>query len=78
MLTLTLAIGIGATVFSVSEVVLRGALPFDAPDRVVTLFQSNPSLGLSRFWISPANYLDMRDQNQVFTSLAAYGELTTT
>jgi len=49
-------------------------LPFNAPDRIVTLFQSNPSLSLSRFWISPANYLDLRDQNQVFTGLAAYGE----
>ncbi|HVO80976.1 MAG TPA: ABC transporter permease, partial [Terriglobales bacterium] len=71
---LTLALGIGANtaIFSVVNTVLLRPLPFADPDRVVLLFESNPGKGFDRFSASPPNFLDWREQNHVFSGMAAY------
>jgi putative ABC transport system permease protein len=72
--TLTMAIAIGATasVFSVVDGVLLKAFPLRSPDRVLVIFESNPEMRLPRFSVSPADYLDYRAQNTVFSALAAF------
>jgi len=72
--TLTMAIAIGATasVFSVVDGVLLKAFPFRSPDRVLAIYESNPGMGLPRFSVSPADYVDYRTQNTVFSQLGAY------
>ena len=72
---LTLALGIGSTVsvFSIIYAVLIRPLPYADPARLVSVFQSklaNDEEDIDSF--SPANFLDFRAQNQVFTDLAAY------
>ncbi len=72
---LTLALGIGSTVsvFSIIYAVLIRPLPYAAPTRLVSVFQSkqaNDETDLDN--LSPANFLDFRAQNEVFTDLAAY------
>jgi putative ABC transport system permease protein len=71
--TLTLAIAIGATasVFSVVDGVLLKAFPFRDADRVLTIWETNSDLHLSKFTVAPANYLDSLRQDSGFTALAA-------
>ncbi len=65
---LTLAIGIGATtaVFGFVNAVLLAPLPIAAPDEVVSLNNSGTFPTLSY-----PDYVDVRDRNAVFASLAA-------
>ena len=74
IVVLTLALGIGANtaIFSVLNAVLMSPLPFGQPDRVVSLFETNHTLGIERETFSPANFQDVAKQNQVFSSAAAY------
>jgi putative ABC transport system permease protein len=72
---LTLALGIGSTVsvFSIIYAVLIRPLPYADPARLVSVYQSklaNDEADVDGF--SPANFVDFRAQNQVFTDLAAY------
>lgn len=72
---LTLGLGIGATVsvFSIIYAVMIRPLPYADPAHLVSVFQSkvaNDESDLDGF--SPANFLDSRAQNHVFTDLAAY------
>jgi putative ABC transport system permease protein len=71
---LTLGLGIGATVsvFSIIYAVMIKPLPFAEPARLFSVYQSkiaNDEGDLEGF--SPANFLDFREQNHVFTGLAA-------
>ena len=73
-ITLILALGIGAnsTIFSVVNAVLMRPLPYDAPDRIVMIWESNQSKAVPRSIVSPANFLDWKEQNNVFDHLAAF------
>src|SRR5215211_2646367 len=71
---LTLALGIGANtaIFSVVNAVLLGPLPFDSPERLVALGQTEAKDrdNLSQF--SFQNFADLRAQAKAFDRLAAY------
>lgn len=68
---LTLALGIGANtaMFSVVDAVLLRPLPYPQPDRLVMVWESwqghNDDL-------APADFLDVRQQNHVFTAMAGF------
>jgi len=68
LLTLALGVGFNAAIFTFVNAFLIQPLPIAAPHRVVTLNfthrQSSPAASFP-------NYLDIRDRNQVFSSLAA-------
>lgn len=75
---LVLALGIGANtaIFSVVNAVLLRPLPFDDPSRIMQVWHVPPAKsfpGLTRFAVSPANYLDWRSQSSSFEEMAAYG-----
>ena len=71
---LTLALGIGATtaIFSLVSGILLRPLPYPEPDRLVQLLQSYPEKGLDTWRLSQANLALYRDQNKVFSAVAAY------
>ena len=70
---LTLALGIGANtaIFSVVDAYLLRPLPYPAPERLVTLWESTQEGG--RGGVAMANYHDWLAQSTAFESLAAWG-----
>ena len=71
VLTLTLAIGATTTIFSVVDAVLLQPPPFPEPDRLVTLWQTDPNNGNRPAEPAPANFLDWREQATSFEQVAA-------
>src|SRR4030095_13104717 len=74
VVVLALALGIGANtaIFSVVNSILLRPLPYREPSRLVMVWMNNKRMNVDQDIHSYANYLDYRDQNQVFESLAAY------
>ena len=70
---LTLALGIAAStaIFSVIDGVLLHPLPYPKSEEIVAVTQTTRSTGISQEASSPANYLDWRAQNDVFSEMAA-------
>ena len=70
---LALALGIGANtaIFSTLDAVLLRPLPYADPDRVVMVWEDASSIGFAHNTPAPANYFDWREQNHVFTEIAA-------
>jgi putative ABC transport system permease protein len=72
---LALALGIGATsaTFSIVRGVMLKPLPYDQPDRIVVVWESNQQRNRDRNVISPANWLAWRERNRSFSELAVSG-----
>jgi putative ABC transport system permease protein len=70
---ITLALGIGANtaIFSLVNAVLLRPLPFTDPDRLVMIWEDAAFAGFPRNTPSAANYADVKNQNHVFTDVAA-------
>src|SRR5207247_2371880 len=75
LMVLTLSIGATTAIFSVVDAVILRRLPFPESDRLVAVGEFNvkgsspSSLNLA----APQNFLDWRDQQDVFAGLAAVG-----
>jgi putative ABC transport system permease protein len=72
--TITLALGIGANsaIFSSVYSLLLKPFPFPELDRVVAIWEKDPSHGYTHDEVTVGNYLDWRGQNQSFDQLALY------
>src|SRR5215207_6883608 len=70
----TLALGIGANtaLFSITNAVVFRPLPFAEPERLLTLWESSAKSEDARNIVSPANYLDWREQTRSFEEMGAY------
>ena len=71
---ITLALGIGANtaMFSVINAVLLRPLPYQQPDRLVTIWEESPQRGMYQMPVSFANLRDWVDQNHAFEQISAY------
>jgi putative ABC transport system permease protein len=74
---LSLALGIGANtaIFSVVNGLLLQPLPYPEPERIVDVWHTPPQEsfpGMATFSVSPGNYLDWKNQNESFESMAVY------
>lgn len=69
-----MALGIGANtaVFSVVHAVLLRPLPYDSPDRTVTLNTAFLTSGQTQGLVSIANFRDWREQSSSFDAMATY------
>jgi predicted permease len=70
---LTLALGIGANtgIFSLVSGFLVGPLPYPHADRLVMVWERLRALGIDRFPTQIGNYVDYKNDNQVFEDIAA-------
>ncbi len=71
---IALALGIGANtaIFSVVNSVLLKPLPYDKPDQLMIVKETNWPRGLPDMSVSLPDFHEWRDHNQVFEQVAAY------
>src|SRR5580700_7460318 len=69
LLTLAIAIGANTAIFSFVNSILLTPLPYPDADRIVRVLEKPPDA--PRNGISTLNFLDWRNQNTVFESMAA-------
>jgi putative ABC transport system permease protein len=74
VLALALGIGANSAIFSVVNTVLLRPLPYKDPERLVMVWEDATERGYPRDTPAVANYIDWRDQNQVFEGMAAVTE----
>ena len=72
-ISLLLGLGVAATttLFAFVDAVLLRPLPYDQPDRLVTMFESNVSLDRLREGPSPGNVVDWVARNDAFDAITA-------
>ncbi len=70
VLTLALGIGANSTMFTVVNSVLLKPLPYPEPERILTLWERQPSDG-TLGTVAPANFVDWREQSHSFAKMAA-------
>ena len=71
VLTLTLSVGATTAIFSVVDAVLLQPPSFSDPERLVTLWQTDPDDGNRPVPVGPADFLDWRDRARSFERVAA-------
>jgi putative ABC transport system permease protein len=75
---LSLALGIGAntTIFTLVNAVLLHSLPVEDPSQLVSVYvvdeRNQDAFGGGFLQVSPANFADLRQKNEVFTDMAAH------
>jgi putative ABC transport system permease protein len=71
---LTLALGIGANtaIFSIVNAVLLRPLPYQQPDRLVAVWESDKRKVEGQSSMAYPNFYDLRAQNQSFEQMASY------
>lgn len=74
VITLTLAIGVNTTIFSVVNAVLLKALPFHEPQQLVSVHQTSAAGGLPG--LAAYQYLAWKEKNTTFNDLAAFTDDT--
>ena len=74
VVVLTLALGIGATtaIFSVVNAVVLRPMPFDAPEQIMVVTNTNLKTGARNTTISGPDFVDWRAQNRSFEALAYF------
>jgi putative ABC transport system permease protein len=71
---LTLGLGIGATtvVFSVVDAVLLHPVPYERPERLISVMGLRPERGTERISLTAADFLALRAGNRSFSQLGAF------
>jgi len=80
ILTLALGIGANSAIFSVVNAVVIQPLEYRAPERLVFITTTFPTLGFDEFWMSGPEFLEYREQSTSFAAMGAYntGEISIT
>jgi len=72
ILTLALGIGANSAIFSVIDAVLLRSLPFPKPNQLVAIWSQMTRDNSEKQSESIPDYVDLRDQSQTLTALAAF------
>jgi putative ABC transport system permease protein len=71
VLTLALGIGANSAIFSAVNAVLLRPLPYDDPDRLMTVWEKRPGEGYMDGVVAPADFVDWAKMNSSFEGMAA-------
>jgi predicted permease len=73
---IVIALGIGANtaIFSLVDAVLLRPLPFADPDRLLVIWEDASFMGFPRNTPAPANFVDWKKENGVFSDMAALAD----
>jgi putative ABC transport system permease protein len=74
VVALALGIGANSAIFSVVNTVLLQPLPYKEPERLVMVWEDDTKHGYPNDTPAAANYVDWREQNQVFEGMAAMAD----
>src|SRR5512132_632497 len=72
LLALTLGIGANTAIFSVVNAVLLRSFPYADADRLVMVWEKRQGARTDQNVINLGNFFDWKEQNQVFTDMAAF------
>jgi putative ABC transport system permease protein len=78
IITLALGSGVNTAVFSIVNTVLLQELPYQNPDRLAQVWETNPQKGIIFQPVSAPDFIDWRDGSQVFEQIAAYRTMSFT
>jgi putative ABC transport system permease protein len=70
VITIALGVGANAAIFTVVNGVLLRPLPYDEPDRLVMLWESDPRRNIERQLVAPPNLVEWREQSRSFENIA--------
>lgn len=70
--TLGLGIGANTAIFSVVNAVLLRPLPYTQPEKLVSIYDSLPSINFPRAGLSEAEFVGLRNQSRNFAEVAAW------
>ena len=73
LITLALGIGVNTAIFSAVDSVLLRPLPLKDAERVCSIWERTLRMGINQNEVAPANFFDLRNQNQTFESIGAHG-----
>ena len=71
LLALGLGIGASVAIFSVVDVVLLKPLPFRDADRLLAIYEKNPSQHKFQLFVAPANFHEWERQSRSVEAMAA-------
>src|SRR5262249_43624093 len=72
VITLSLGIGANTAIFGVVNAVLLRPLPYESPERLVIISESDAQRKVQSMAVSGPNFLDWRGQAQSFERMAAF------
>src|SRR5690606_31801711 len=72
ILTLALGIGANSAIFSVVNGVVLRPLAYRAPEELMSIATQFPTLGFDEFWVSPPEFLELKERNRSFASIGGY------
>ncbi len=74
LLAIALGIGTNTVVFSTVNALMLHPFNFSTQDRLVSLWEQNLELGVTRGSVAPGNFVDWQDQNHVFEQVVAFNK----
>ena len=72
VVTLALGIGANSAIFTVVDSVLLRPLPYERPEQLVMIWESNVERGIDRNLVTQASFLDWEEQNETFEAMGAF------
>ena len=78
VMTIAIAVGANSAIFSVVNGILLKPLPYPNHDRLVSIWQTAPGIGLPNLTLSPSEYFTFKDENRSFEEFGVWSRGSST